>query len=237
MRIIFCDDVPEITAQLRRYINEYFAHVGLPAPECAGYSSGDELLANETAADIAFLDVEMPGLSGINVGAKLKERNPWIKIFIVTSYPDYLDEAMKFQVFRYLSKPIDKNRLFRNLKEALFQLGMETTDVAVKTHDGITMFKSDEIICIETVNRKTVVHTTKGDFYSVDSIEEFRQRLALPCFYSSYRSFYINMKYVRDVKRDRILLAHKDISLSAHLAYRKYNDFRDKYLFYLESAK
>ena len=91
MRIIFCDDNVEILDQLQKYVCEFFKGLGGSMPDFAAYSSGDELLAKETYADIAFLDVEMPGRSGIHVGARLKELNPKIKIFIVTSYPDYLD--------------------------------------------------------------------------------------------------------------------------------------------------
>lgn len=108
MRILFCDDNAEILKQLACYVSDFFKKYGSGQPEFASYTSGDALLKSEKQADIAFLDVEMPGTSGISVGAQLKELNPHIKIFIVTSYPDYLDEAMRFQVFRYLSKPIDK---------------------------------------------------------------------------------------------------------------------------------
>lgn len=66
-----------------------------------------------------FLDVEMPGFDGIYVGNELKKQNDSVIIFIVTSYLEYLDAAMRFHVFRYLSKPIDKQRLFQNLDDAL----------------------------------------------------------------------------------------------------------------------
>jgi len=59
--------------------------------------------------------VERPGRNGISTGTLLKKMNPNVRVFIVTSYLDYLDHAMKFHVFRYLSKPIDKARLFRNM--------------------------------------------------------------------------------------------------------------------------
>ena len=110
MRILLCDDNEEILIQLQKYINGFFKEIGSIEPILASYTNGDELLSAESFADISFLDVEMPGRSGIHVGAKLQEINPRIMIFIVTSYPDYLDEAMRFHVFRYLSKPIDKNR-------------------------------------------------------------------------------------------------------------------------------
>ncbi len=61
----------------------------------------------------------MPGLDGIYVGNELKKKDKDIIIFIITSYSEYLDEAMRFHVFRYLSNPIDRQRLFRNLKDAL----------------------------------------------------------------------------------------------------------------------
>ena len=61
----------------------------------------------------------MPGMNGIYVGNELKKANNNIIIFIVTSYSEYLDEAMRFHVFRYLSKPLDKQRFFRNMKEAV----------------------------------------------------------------------------------------------------------------------
>ena len=86
MRILFCDDDERILAQLKRYTREFFADIGGVQPEFAAYGSGDELLANETHADIAFFDVEMPGRSGIKTGAALKENNPRIIIFIVLKY-------------------------------------------------------------------------------------------------------------------------------------------------------
>ena len=148
MRIVFCDDDIEILNQLQRYVSEFFRGLGSTMPEFASYESGDELLEHETSLDIAFLDVEMPGRSGIYVGAILKKINPQAKIFIVTSYPDYLDEAMRFQVFRYLSKPIDKNRLFRNLKDAVYQYSMETKEIPINTARGITVISAERIICV-----------------------------------------------------------------------------------------
>lgn len=237
MRIIFCDDNVEIVNQLQKYVHEFFGSLGDTLPEFAAYTSGDELLAHETAVDIAFLDVEMPGRSGIHVGARLKEINPRIKIFIVTSYPDYLDEAMRFQVFRYLSKPIDKNRLFRNLKDAMYQYNMDTKEIPIHTPTGITVLSAERIVCVELIQRKTFIYTLDGMLQSTDNIEHWRSTLTLPCFYSTYRSFIVNMRYVCEVKRDLVVLKYGDQTKEAYLARRKYSEFSSKYLTYLESTK
>ena len=105
MRIVLCDDDKDVLNLLKKYLQEYFSSGRLAQPAYSEYMSGEELLRAESRGgmekvDIAFLDVEMLGLSGIHTGARLKKLYPKIKIFIVTSYPDYLDEAMRFHVFR-----------------------------------------------------------------------------------------------------------------------------------------
>ena len=237
MRIVFCDDEPLILARLQKYVQEFFRSLGGTQPEFATYESGDLLIQNETRVDIAFLDVKMPGVSGIHIGAKLKERNPQIKIFIVTAYPDYLDEAMRFQVFRYLSKPIDKNRLFRNLKDAVYAYNIESHEYPISTNDGIFIRRAEEIVCVETVQRKVLVHTVDGQFLSNQNIEYWRQTLNLPCFYSTHRSFVINMRFVYSINKDTIILKYSGKEKVAFLSRRKYAQFKDTYLLYMESMK
>lgn len=237
MRVIFCDDDPAALAQLQLYVSEYFARPGGKTPEFACYHSGDALLAAEARADIAFLDVEMPGVSGICVGAKLKEQNPSIIIFIVTSYPDYLDEAMRFQVFRYLSKPIDKDRLFRNLKDAVYRYNMESREFPIMTSDGVYVRRAEEIICVEAAQRKVFVHTTDGILQSTQNMEHWRQTLALPCFYVTHRSYIVNLHFVNTIRKDSILLKYRDKELTAYLTRRRYTACKDTYLWYMESVK
>lgn len=237
MRIAFCDDDPFILCQLQAYVKEFFINLGGAEPEYAIYPSGDALIQQESPFDIAFLDVEMPGTSGIHAGAKLKEKNPRIKIFIVTAYPDYLDEAMRFQVFRYLSKPIDKTRLLRNLKDAVYAYNMETCEYPIETDDGIFTRRSEEIICVETTNRKTIVHTTDGDLISRKNMEHWHDTLSLPCFYLTHRSYIVNMRYVYCIGKDSVILRYGAQQMVAFLSRRKFTHFKNAYLVYMESTK
>ena len=237
MRILFCDDDADVLEQLQDYVAEYFAHIGGFMPEYEAYTSGEVLLENEENADIVFLDVEMPGLSGIHVGAELKKRNPACKIFIVTSYPDYLDEAMRFRVFRYLSKPIDKTRLFRNLKDAVYQYSMETREYPVLMETGMVILRADEIVCVEVAQRKCLVHTTRGIFTSSETMAYWKQTLTLGCFYATHKSFIINMRYVCELRKDTIILRYDGMEKEAYLAKRKFTQFKDTYLFYLGSMQ
>ena len=57
----------------------------------------------------------MPGMNGIYVGNELKKANKNVLIFVVTSYSEYLDEAMRFHVFRYLFQAFGQTALFSEI--------------------------------------------------------------------------------------------------------------------------
>ena len=105
MRILLCDDDTLVLEQLKKLLEYFFENVHVKIPEIVSYTSGEELLKDKDQKDIVFLDIEMPGVDGIYVGNELKAENRNVIIFVVTSYSEYLDEAMKFHVFRYISKP------------------------------------------------------------------------------------------------------------------------------------
>lgn len=238
MRILLCDDDPMILVQLEKYLKEYFQKAHLRVPDIVSYTSGDALLRSESTAEVAFLDVEMPGLSGIHTGEKLKQKNPSIKIFILTSYMDYLDEAMKFHVFRYLSKPIEKARLFRNMKEALYQIEIETRPVAIETKDGVIVRQAEDIVFVETERHKTKVVTIDA-VYAVNSpMRMWNDLLQIGGFYQTHRSFIVNMRYVGEFTKDTVKLNLPDgQTCSAYLTKRRYSDFKSNYLLYLESTR
>lgn len=235
LRILICDDDSSVVEQLQKYIIEFFKHGKLKTPEIESYSSGENLLSDVGSKDIVFLDVEMPGLNGIYVGRELKNQNKNTIIFIITSYVEYLDDAMRFHVFRYLSKPLDKQRLFENMKDAIQLYNSTNILIPLETKEGVYTCTASEIIYVETVGRIITIYTVERDFIVRQNIEYWRNTLNLPCFFQSHRSFIVNMKYVTDFDHSLIHLYHNQYT--AYLTKRKYSQFRDAYFLYLESMR
>lgn len=177
----------------------------------------------------------MPGISGIYVGNELKKKNHNIIIFIVTSYAEYLDDAMRFHVFRYLSKPLDKLRIFRNMKDALELYNTSVTKIPIETKKGVFVVPASDIIFIEAHSHKVTVHTLKQNYESVNNMKHWSTLLDMPCFFSSHRSFIINLKYVSTFDHSLIHLCND--KYEAYLTRRKYTQFKDTYLLYLESTR
>ena len=235
MRIIICDDDLLIIEKLQKYLKSYFNHLHLKCPEIISFSSGESLLADQDPKDIIFLDIEMPGLNGIYVGNELKKRNKNTIIFIITSYSEYLDEAMRFHVFRYLSKPLDRSRFLRNMKDALTYYNSITVKIPVETRQGLYSFPASQIIAIEAQSRKVIVHTARQDFDSIHNMDYWLEQLPKNSFFQTHRSFIVNFEHIVDFDHSTIHLSNQQIT--AYLTRRKYSSFKNAYLLYLESMR
>ena len=189
MRILICDDDNLILKQVQKYIIDFYEKNHLKLPEIVCFSDGESLLSDKGKQDILFLDVEMSGMNGIYVGNELKRRNKDIIIFIITSYIEYLDEAMRFHVFRYLSKPLDKQRFFRNLKDALKLYTASSIKIPIETKHALYTVPASELIMIEALGRKVMIHTTAKDLESVHTIQYWKESLPENCFFQSHRSY------------------------------------------------
>lgn len=235
MRILICDDDNLIIEQIQKYLKNFFESNHLKCPETVCYSDGESLLADKGDKDILFLDIEMPGMNGIYIGKELKNANKNIIIFIVTSYSEYLDEAMRFHVFRYLSKPLDKQRFFRNMKDAIDLYHTMTTKIPIETKQGVYTVPASSIIVVEAIARKVIVHTTQRDFESTHNMQYWIDLLPKNCFFQTHRSFIINFEHVTDF--DHMLVYMTPQRFRAYLAKRKYTTFKEAYLLYLESTR
>lgn len=235
MRIAVCDDDALMREQIQKYIKAYFEKACVKCPEIVCFSDGESLLSNKGEKDILFLDIEMPGINGIYVGNELKRQNENIIIFVVTSYAEYLDDAMRFHVFRYLSKPLDVRRFFRNMKEAVSLYNTMTIKVPIETKQGIHTLPASAVIMIEAFGRKVVVHTTMRDFDSIHNMQYWLELLPKNCFFQTHRSFIVNFEHIVDF--DHTLIHMTGGQFRAYLTKRKYNTFKEAYLLYLESSR
>lgn len=235
MRILICDDDQLIVEQLQKFIQCFFRHEHLKCPDIAVFYNGEALLEDEGEKDILFLDVEMPGMNGIYVGNELKKANNNIIIFIVTSFMEYLDEAMRFHVFRYLSKPLDKQRFFRNMQYAIEYYNSISYKIPVETKQGVFSMNTSSIIAVEARERKIIIHTTARDYESIHSMQYWQEALPKNRFFQTHRSYIVNFEHVRNF--DHFLVYMEGGKFDAYLTKRKYASFKKAYFLYLESVR
>lgn len=231
MRIIICDDDVEFATRLENVIQAHLSEKSITDYEIAVFNSGKKLIDDRKPMDIVFLDVEMEELDGIRAGKEVLENNKHCIVIVITSYSDYLDDAMRINVFRYISKPLDEKRLLRNFDEALIAyLNIQDIIVRFSCNDETICCYVSEIIFVKTDGKKVIVLTENGLFSFYGSIAIFDNQLPTSTFYRSHRSFLVNLAHVTNFTKDEIVLDNKH---RAFLARRKYSDFKKRWITYV----
>ena len=119
MRILCLDDEYLALQMLETCIREV-----KPDAEVEGFDDQDELLesAEKTGCDVAFLDIHMRGMTGVEVAKRLKEINPKMNIIFVTGFSEYKGDAMDMKASGYIMKPVTKEEVAEELNNLRFPI-------------------------------------------------------------------------------------------------------------------
>lgn len=234
MNYVVCDDDPVMSQQIKKLILSYYSLKELPLPKISLFTSGDELIKHTEPVDIAYIDVEMKGISGLNAAKILRERNPSMLFLVVTSYNEYLDEAFEYKAYRFIKKPLNKAYFFKNLQSAIKYHETRTTKITLQTRSETIIINMDEIIIVEKESRKVIIHTTSDIIYPVLSIDEL-EKLLIPGFFRVHKTCIVNFRYITRFDNEKISLNNG--TYTAYIPRRVFTDFKKSFLTYMKCTE
>ena len=119
MRMLCVDDEPLMLKMLEMAIKE-----AKPDADVTAYRFQDELLedAKKNGCDIAFLDIHMRGMNGVELAKELKAVNPKMNIIFVTGFSEYAGDAMNLHASGYIMKPVTKEKIAAELADLRFPI-------------------------------------------------------------------------------------------------------------------
>ncbi len=230
MRILICDDEVRYINDLKDYIEEYMTN-HLISFQIDTTTSPNEILNNDFVYDLVFLDIKMPQYDGIDLAYEMKQRNSKVVIFFVTSFNEYQDTAMDLQVFRFFEKPFDAKRLYSSLDKAMEYIDGAYVDVFVYSNKEHKRIIVDDIIYIETKNRKTYLYTKDDEIIVNETIDKWTDKLPTTFFYRVHKSFLVNLHYVTKYSYEELYL---NDTIRIPIAPRKQVDFHKFWFKYLK---
>lgn len=213
IRALVVDDEAPARGELRYLLS---AH---PELEVVGEaaSAGEALaLAESVRYDVVFLDVEMPGLTGLEAARLILDRQERPAVVFVTAHERYAVDAFAVEAFDYLVKPVEPERLARvidRLQQARGRRDAPVEKVGVVSAGGAkTLLDYDAIYWIAADGDYSRVHTFDRSYLATSPLRDLEELLP-PSFARIHRSHLVNLAKVAAVKRagsDRIRLALDD---------------------------
>ncbi|MCA3018137.1 MAG: response regulator transcription factor [Rhodocyclaceae bacterium] len=177
--------------------------------------------------DVAFLDIRMPGLTGLDVAAALADTSPCTQIVFVTAYDQYAIDAFKQGAVDYLMKPISNDRLVETVGRLKSRVGVGSntlqvaelirqlaggaqlaaprtplTWITASAGRESRLIMVDDIACFQADNKYTVLMTAEGEALIKKPIKELIAELDEGQFKQVHRSTIVNLRAIKSIARD-----------------------------------
>lgn len=230
MKIAICDDELNCINDVRTHISFFSKDVGVELEQYT-FNSAEELMLSKLKFDIAVLDVEMEGTDGIKLGEYLRTVNSHIILIYVTAHRKYLDDALNLNAVRFFEKPIDPQRFYRGLKDAIDRIDNSNISFYLKDGKTIEKISAKDIIYIEIENRKTKVVTVDKIYHASEHISFWKDKLSGTIFVAPHKSYIVNLNFVTTYQRESIVL---DNCHTIPVARNKQSDFYRQFMKFME---
>ncbi|MBD1362587.1 response regulator transcription factor [Mucilaginibacter sp. ZT4R22] len=233
MNCIIIDDEPLARNEMETLIKEV-SSVEVLKKFSNAFAAMEYVHANKV--DLLFLDIEMPGLSGVDFAASLPGKS--LTIF-TTAFPQYALRSYELEAIDYLLKPIDKARLEKAIRKAELYCKMLADDTSkdivenntneyffIKSERKTYKLNFTDILYIEGLKDYVVIYTQNQKLITAMNLRTIHQKIPQSLFFRVSKSFLVNMERVTSFDSHAVYIGETEIPLGE--IYR--NDFVKKYI-------
>lgn len=226
VKCLIVDDEPMARDVIRRYIEK--VPILQLAGECGNAIDAMVFLQNEPA-DLIFLDIRMPHLSGTDFVKSLRSVP---KIIFTTAYKEYALDGFELDIVDYLLKPIRFDRFLRAINKAFPQKQEEPATPSPaepaslkKNNTGFIYLKSDrkmikvmldDILYIESARDYLKVFTQQGSILTRQTISSIEAMLSDNDFIRIHRSFIVSIRKIESYTHETVEIGKKELPIGKY---------------------
>ncbi len=215
MNIAIVDDEKNEIDRLASVIDEY-ARINKLEMTVFKFLSAEEIIDSYRpyAFSLIFLDIYMPGMTGIEAAGTIMEIDPGAMIIFLTSSDEHMPEAFSLHVYDYINKPAEKERLFRVLDDALMRTTKKSSEqvLTFMSNRHTIAVRFSEILLIRTNGRNLEIVDTDGESYETRmAFSEAEKRLAGDArFLTLMKGIVVNMDHIVRISDGRCYMTNNE---------------------------
>jgi len=231
MKILIVDDEELARARLKRMLGT------LQIKKIDEASNADEAIeiAKKSKYDVVFLDINMPQVSGLELGYELKYLDANISIIFQTAYEEHALRAFDIGAIDYLVKPYS----LEQVKEAIARVQKIAEDaksddlrILSKTGESYLLLKPEDIYYVKANLSEVMIRSEKGFSYYAQKISDLEEKLKPYNFVRVHRSYLVNIneiKEIQTIEQSKLRFSFKNCSDIVESSKDGAKLFRDKF--------
>ena len=214
LNIAVCDDDKKILDQTEKFLNRYMFSKDNIYLQFDTFDNPYNLLNqlnSEINYNVFLLDVEMPGMNGIELAKKLSDEIPreTYTVFI-SNYPEYMQESFSVHPFYYMQKPVTEEKLFSILDEISLKIKENHRSfLIISDEENEYPVDINNIVYIETKgrgSRKCKFHLFDKSIDARGNISEWSEKLKDFSFMECHRGIIVNISHIHYIHEHKIFL-------------------------------
>lgn len=209
LRVLMLEDTPAEAEALRGHVERYASEHGLEV-SVAWLTNALDYLEDRPAADLIFMDIDMPGINGLDAAHQLREYDAVTPLVFVTNLAQYAVRGYEVEALDFCVKPVSYAALSRCMDRALRTIQRNASRaMQVKTRDGLQLFSASDLLYVETRGHDVAYHVAgeAEPFVTRDSLKRVEGELANLPFVRLSSGAIANMAHVRRVRGDEVTLS------------------------------
>lgn len=211
VKVYLCDDNAVLLEKYQETLSKVAAHNGIEIA-CQLFSSGEQLLFHmeddANAADIIYLDIVMPGPSGIEVAKRLRGSGCQSEIIFLTSSTEFVFDSFDVDPLHYILKGSAEDAKFEEVFLRAVELAArKIKEIFVCKSGGVRkQIPLRSIAYFDAQNRTVVVHFDKKTFSFYSTMERLEKELDDSYFCRCHRSYIINLHFIDEMEKNELVL-------------------------------
>lgn len=180
------------------------------------YPTGAAFLgAYQPEFDIVFMDIDMPGIDGMETARALRRYDPSVILIFVTNMAQYAISGYEVEALDFILKPINKYSFAIKVKRAAARVARRAEEfIPVKSEGETRSVQVSSIRYLDVNGHYVVYHTTQGDLEEYVTLKEAYGRLNRTCFVFCSRSCLVNLHHVNSVSKDSVWVGETRLDIS-----------------------
>ena len=177
---------------------------------------------DSTRPDLIFLDIEMAGLTGIDLFRQVKEKVP-MAVFI-TSHAEFALEGFELSALDYIIKPLSAERFaetarrieeFWSMKQkaAAYEVLFEKESLTIKEGHSQVRLPQEEIIYLEAMQDYTKVVTAKKNYLTLTTLTHFLEKISNNNFLRVHRSYAVAVRKISEIHSNKLVCGNNTIPI------------------------
>lgn len=215
VRIAIVEDSENERAKIRECLSDYERNSGVIF-DLQEFSNGLDFLESYTPEyDLVFMDIEMPGLNGMETAKELRKIDFSVLLIFITNLAQYAISGYEVDALDFILKPINRYSFAIKLKRALSRVSKKTEDyMSVKTDGETRAVRISSILWIDVNGHYVVYHTAEGDFTEYTTLKEAAAKVNRGTFALVNRSCLVNLRRVEAIARDNVSIGSVKLDIS-----------------------